>query len=430
MHPKLITANVRDPQAPTSDARSLLDELAREGARRMLAEALRLEAQDYVERHRALRGDDGRALVTRHGKAQERSLTMGCGTIRLEAPRVRDRRPGQRFTSSILPPYLRRSPKIENLLPILYLKGLSSGDFRSALSGLLGEEATAGLSPSAIVALKRAWEREHAEWCRRRITERFVYVYADGIHVAVRLGEDKSLCLLVLIGVNERGEKKLLAVEAGFRESKDSWKAVLSDLAGRGLKAPVLAVGDGALGFWGALRELEEFRKTREQRCWFHKMSNVLNALPERLQAPAKKQLREMMTSPTLSDALAARKRFANDYHAKYPKAVDKITKDWAELTAFYSLPALHWQHLRTTNAIESSFATVRLRTNVTKGAGSLVSAKTMAFKLLQDAERTWNRIRGFEEIENVLNGVVYVNGVVVAAAPSTHRHRPEVPAA
>jgi putative transposase len=430
MHPKLITANVRDSQAPTSDSRSLLDELAREGARRMLAEALRLEAADYVESHRGLRGDDGRALVVGHGKARERSLTLGCGTVQLEAPRVRDKRPGKRFTSAILPPYLRRSPKIESLLPILYLKGLSSGDFQSALEGLLGEDATAGLSPSVIVALKRSWEREHAEWCRRQITERFVYLYADGIHVAVRLGEDKSLCLLVIIGVNELGEKKLLSVEAGFRESKDSWKAVLSDLASRGLRAPVLAVGDGALGFWSALRELEEFRTTRAQRCWFHKMSNVLNALPERLQGAAKKQLREMMTSPTLSDAVAARKRFESDYHAKYPKAVEKIMKDWVELTAFFSLPARHWQHLRTTNAIESTFAAVRLRTNVTKGAGSLVSAKTMTFKLLQDAERRWNRIRGFEEIENVLNGVVYVNGVVVPTSTSTNRHRPEVPAA
>lgn len=430
MHPKLITANVRASQVPSESSRSLLDELAREGARRMLVEALRLEAADYIEECRRTRGEDGRALVVGNGKARTRSLTLGCGTIQLEAPRIRDKRPGQRFTSSILPPYLRKSPKVENLLPILYLKGLSTGDFQSALEGLLGEDATTGLSPSAIVALKRAWEREHEQWTKRAITERFVYLFADGIHVSVRLGEDRKLCLLVLIGVNERGEKKLLAVDAGFRESTDSWKAVLSDLVRRGLQAPVLAIGDGALGFWGALRECDAFRTTREQRCWFHKMGNVLNALPGRLQGIAKKQLREMMTAPTLADAVTARKRFAHDYHAKYPKAVEKLEKDWTELTAFFSLPALHWQHVRTTNAIESTFATVRLRTNVTKGAGSITAAKTMAFKLLQDAERTWNRIRGFEEIESVLNGVAYANGVVVAGQGSSNRHRPEAPAA
>ena len=430
MHPKLIIANARASQAQSESVRSLLDEIAREGARRMLVEALKLEATDYIEQCRGIRGEDGRALVVGNGKAQARHVTLGCGTLEIEAPRVRDKRPGRRFTSAILPPYLRKSPKVENLLPILYLKGLSTGDFQSALEGLLGEEATTGLSPSAIVALKRSWEREHEQWSKRAITERFIYLYADGIHVSVRLGEDRKLCLLVLIGVNERGEKKLLAVEAGFRESKDSWKAVLSDLARRGLQAPVLAVGDGALGFWAALRECDGFGSTREQRCWFHKMSNVLNELPERLQGIAKKQLREIMTSPTLSDALTARKQFAHDFHAKYPKAVEKLEKDWKELTAFFSMPALHWQHIRTTNAIESTFATVRLRTNVTKGAGSLTAAKTMAFKLLQDAEKTWNRIRGHDEIENVLNGVAYVNGVVVADPSSSNRHRPEAPAA
>lgn len=433
MHPKLITATARHSQVPSSSpetTRSLLDELAREGARRMLAEALRLEASDYIETHRGIRDEDGRALVVGHGKARPRQVTLGSGTVELSAPRVRDRRPGHRFTSAILPPYLRRSPKVENLLPILYLKGLSSGDFRSALSEFLGEEATAGLSASAIVALKRVWEREYAEWTKRAITERFVYLFADGIHVSVRLGEDKKLCLLVLIGVNERGEKKLLAVEAGFRESKDSWRAVLSDLAARGLQAPVLAIGDGALGFWAALRECDAYRTTREQRCWFHKMSNVLNALPERLQGAGKKLLRDMMTAPTLSDAVIAKERFSREFHAKYPKAVEKIEKDWAELTTFFSLPALHWQHIRTTNAIESTFSTVRLRTNVTKGAGSLVAAKTMAFKLLQDAEKGWNRIRGYGEIGNVLNGVAYVNGVMVAGQASSNRHGSEAPAA
>ncbi len=422
MHPKLITRSPSALQAPTENSVTLLDELARDGARRMIIEALRLEAADYIERCRSFRDDRGRAMVTGNGKARERSVTLGCGTIHVEAPRVRDEREGQRFTSEILPPYLRKSAKVENLIPILYLKGLSTGDFQSALVGLLGEDMTAGLSPSAVVVLKKSWEREYGDWKKRPIPERFAYVYADGIHVSVRLGEDKKLCLLVLIGVNERGEKRLLACEAGYRESKDSWSALLSDLVNRGMTAPVLAVGDGALGFWSALRDTEGFRSTREQRCWVHKIANVLNALPRRLQTTAKSRLHEMMKAPTLSDALVARKRFAKEFHEKYPKAVEKIEKDWTVLTAFFSLPAVHWVHLRTTNAIESTFSTVRLRTNVTRGAGSPLAASMMAFKLLQDAERTWNRVRGWAEVENVLNGVVYKDGVMIADQSPANR--------
>jgi len=429
MHPKLITATARPSQAQGSpNTESLLDEIARQGARRMLLEALHLESVDYVERARGLRGEDGRALVVRNGKANQRQVTVGCGTLEVEAPRVRDRRPGHRFTSAILPPYMRRSPKVETLLPILYLKGLSTSDFQSALVGLLGEDATAGLSPSVIVSLKRVWEREHADWKTRPITERFAYVFADGIHLSIRLGEDTRMCLLVLIGVAENGEKKLLAVEAGFRESGDSWKAIMSNLTKRGLQAPVLAVGDGALGFWAALRECDGWRGTREQRCWVHKIANVLNDLPKRLQPIAKKQLHEIMRSATLSDAVQAKRDFVHEFHAKYPKAVEKLEKDWKELTAFFSLPALHWQSLRTTNVIESTFATVRLRTNVTKGAGSLKAAESMAFKLLEDAQKTWNRMRGFAELTHVLNGVAYADGVMIADVP-TERHS-ETPAA
>jgi putative transposase len=307
-------------------------------------------------------------------------------------------------------------------LPILYLKGLSTSDFQSALVGLLGEETTAGLSPSVIVSLKRVWEREHADWKTRTITERFAYVFADGIHLSIRLGEDTKLCLLVLIGVAENGEKKLLAVEAGFRESADSWKAIMNDLTRRGLKAPVLAVGDGALGFWAALRECDGWRRTREQRCWVHKIANILNDLPKRLQPVAKSKLHEIMRSATLKDAAQRKREFIHEFHAKYPKAVEKLEKDWKQLTAFFSLPALHWQSLRTTNVIESTFATVRLRTNVTKGAGSLKAAESMAFKLLQDAEKSWNKIRGFAELTNVLNGVAYADGVMIAEA-ATERH-------
>jgi transposase-like protein len=423
MHPKLIIATARQSQAQASpNTDSLLDEIARQGARRMLLEALKLEADDYVEQARGLRDEDGLALVVRNGKAKPRQVTVGCGTLEVEAPRVRDRREDNRFTSAILPPYLRRSPTVERLLPILYLKGLSTSDFQSALVGLLGEDATAGLSPSVIVSLKRVWEREHEEWKTRAITERFAYVFADGIHLSIRLGEDTRMCLLVLIGVAENGEKKLLAVEAGYRESADSWKAIMNSLTRRGLKAPVLAVGDGALGFWAALRECDGWRGTREQRCWVHKIANVLNDLPKRLQPMAKSKLHEIMKSATLRDAVQSKRDFVHEFHAKYPKAVEKLEKDWKELTAFFSLPALHWQSLRTTNVIESTFATVRLRTNVTKGAGSLKAAESMAFKLLQDAEKSWNRIRGFAELTNVLNGVAYVDGVMIAEA-ATERH-------
>jgi transposase-like protein len=363
-------------------------------------------------------------MVVRHGKAQSRKVTLGSGTIDVEAPRVRDRRAGESFASSILPAYMRKSPKVENLLPILYLKGLSTSDFQSALGELLGEGVT-GLSPSSIVALKKNWEKEFSEWKKRPITVRYVYVFADGVHVSVRLGEDKRLCLLVLIGVAENGEKHLLAVEPGYRESKDSWAALLGDLRDRGLNAPVLAIGDGALGFWSALRATHGFETTREQRCWIHKMGNILNDLPKRLQPRAKGMLREIMYAETLSAAVIGKKKFDDAFYVKYPKATERLEKDWAELTAFFTLPALHWSHLRTTNAIESTFATVRLRTNVTRGAGSPVAATTMAFKLLLDAEKRWNRIRGYEEIKNVLNGVAYVNGVVIAADPSTCQEAP-----
>jgi transposase-like protein len=406
------------------EIRLSLDDIAREGARRMLVEALQAEVTEYIDKHKDLRDEEGRRLVVRHGKGQERRLTLGSGTIGLEAPRVKDRRPDEHFSSRILPAYMRKSPKVENLLPILYLKGLSTSDFKSALIELFGE-GTSGLSPSSIVALKRSWEAEFSAWKKKKVTDRYVYLFADGVHVNVRLGEDKRLCLLVLIGVAENGEKHLLACEPGYRESEDSWSAVLADLRDRGFTAPVLAVGDGALGFWAALRHTRGFESTREQRCWLHKMGNILNDLPKRLQPRAKGLLREIMYAETLSAAVIGKKKFEEAFYAKYPKATECLEKDWNELTAFFTLPALHWTHLRTTNAIESTFSTVRLRTNVTRGAGSPLAASTMAFKLLLDAEKRWNRIRGHEEIEKVLKGVAYVNGVVVPAEPSTRQETP-----
>jgi transposase-like protein len=390
-----------------------LDDIAREGARRMLVEALALEVGEYITRNSADRDDNGRALVVRNGKAKPRKITLGSGTVEVAAPRVNDRRPNEKFLSKILPPYMRKSPKVENLLPLLYLKGLSTSDFRSALKDLFGE-GTTGLSPSSIVALKKTWEKDFEIWKKRQITDEYAYIWADGVNVSVRLGEDKKLCLLVIVGVSNTGEKHLLAVSSGYRESKDSWKAVLEDLRDRGFKAPLLAMGDGALGFWAAIREANGFKNTVEQRCWVHKIRNVLDKLPRRIQPRAKGLLHEMMRAETKADADKGKNKFVHEFHAKYPKAVDCLTKDWTELTAFFNFPATHWQHIRTTNAIESTFATVRLRTNVTKGAGSPRAAEVMAFKLLEDAQNTWRKIRGYEEIENLLNGIEYKNGVMV----------------
>ena len=395
---------------------STLDEIAREGARRMLVSALGYEVADYITRHSEFKDDNGHALVVRNGKGKPRNVTVGAGTFEVSAPRINDRRPGEKFISKLLPPYMRKSPKVENLLPLLYLKGLSTSDFKSALTEFFGE-GTSGLSASAIVALKRSWEEEFDVWKKRKLTKQYVYLWADGIHVSIRLGDDRKLCLLVIIGVTEAGEKELLTVASGYRESKDSWKDVLDDLRSRGLNTPLLAIGDGALGFWAALREANGFQETREQRCWVHKIRNVLDKLPKRIQSKAKSMLHEIMRAASLSDANSAKDKFAHAFHEKFPEAVQRIEKDWTELTAFFQFPAMHWQHLRTTNAIESTFATVRLRTNVTKGAGSKKAAETMTFKLLEDAQKRWKKIRGYEEIENLLKGVVYKDGIMVATA-------------
>ena len=393
-----------------------LDEIAQQGAQQMLLASLQREVADYIERHKGERDDDGRALVVRNGRSKARKVTLGAGTVEVRAPRVDDRREGHQFTSSILPPYLRKSPNVESLLPILYLKGLSTSDFRSALSCILGKDAA--LSASSITSLKKTWERDFDEWKKQPITDRFVYVWADGVNVKVRLGEDKKLCLLVIMGVSERGEKKLLAVEPGYRESKDSWSFVLRDLKQRGLDAPMLAIGDGALGFWAAMNDV--MPKVTQQRCWFHKMGNVLNELPKRLQTKAKEMMREMMKSESTTDAGAALADFKAVFGAKHEKAVELLEKDWTELTAYFKFPARHWKSIRTTNPIESTFATVKLRTRVTKGAGSPKAASTMAFKLMLEAEKRWKRLRGYEDIPLLMSGVAYKDGVVITS--ESHR--------
>lgn len=366
-----------------------LDEIAREGARRFLIHALNLEVEQYIQSHKNEVDENGRRLVVRNGVAKSRTITMGSGSVEVQAPRVDDRREGEKFFSSILPPYLRKSPKVESLLPILYLKGLSTNDFKSALAEFLGE-GTMGLSPASIVKLKKIWETEFDTWSKREITKKYVYIWADGVNVQVRLGEDKKICLLVIIGATEDGEKELLAVHPGYRESAESWLTVLRSLIDRGLMAPMLAIGDGALGFWSALRSCQGFEKTEEQRCWVHKIANVLDKLPKRLQSDAKSCLHEMMNAATEADSLKARQSFEKLFSEKYPKAVECLVKSWSELTTFFHYPASHWIHLRTTNPIESSFATVKLRTKVTKGAGSKETAAVMAFKLLSECQKRW----------------------------------------
>jgi transposase-like protein len=390
-----------------------LDEIAREGARQLLVHCLKLEVEDYINQHKNAVDESGRRLVVRNGIGRPRTVTMGSGSVEVSQPRVNDKRDGEKFISKVLPPYLRKSPKVESLLPVLYLKGLSTNDFQSALGEFLGE-GTLGLSPASIVKLKKIWEVEFNEWSKRPITKKYVYIWADGVNVEIRLGEDQKLCLLVIIGVTEAGEKELLAVEGGYRESKESWSAVLNSLIARGLRAPMLAIGDGALGFWAALRACEGFEKTKEQRCWVHKIANVLDKLPKRLQSKAKELLHDMMRAETKADAEKERDQFAKLYSEKYPKAVDCLMKNWSALTAYFDFPAAHWLHLRTTNPIESSFATVKLRTKVTKGAGSKATAEVMAFKLLMECEKTWRKINRPDEIKNLLAGLAYADGVVV----------------
>jgi len=386
-----------------------LDELAREGARRMLIAALEAEVADYIERHRGERDERGHAQVVRNGRAQSRKVTMGAGTVEVRAPRVHDRREGEKFTSRILPPYMRRSPKVAEVLPILYLRGLSTSDFREALPVLLGEEA-AGLSPANISRLLGVWEEEYETFRSRDLSQvDYVYVWADGVHVNVRLGDQDRLCLLVLIGARPDGTKELIAIEDGYRESTESWAHVLRDLKRRGMQAPVLAVGDGALGFWAAVRDV--WPETREQRDWVHRISNVLDKLPKRLQPKAKEQLREIKGAPSREAATEEIDRFEEDFGAKYPKAVASLRRDQDKLLTFFDFPAEHWVHIRTTNPIESSFATVRLRQRVTKGPGSRKRGLMMAYKLLRMAEERWRRLNGAELLPLVRAGVEFTDG-------------------
>ena len=395
-----------------------LEQIAREGARRALQKAIEDEVADYLNAHSQCLDDGGRRMVVRNGHKPPRTILSGLGPIEVKQPRVDDRRVDEngvrfRFTSKILPPYLRKTQSIEDLIPWLYLKGISTGEMSDALIHL-GFDGT-GLSASSVVRMTESWQHEYDDWNKRDLTgKQYVYVWADGIYFGCRLTDDRP-CVLVLMGATKDGRKELIAIVDGQRESETSWTSVLLDLKDRGLtEPPKLATGDGSLGFWLAMSKI--FPSTRQQRCWVHKTANVLDKLPKNQQAQAKAKLHEVWMSATKEDAIKAFDQFIATYGAKWPKAAECLEKDRAELLAFYDFPAEHWGHLRTSNPIESTFATVRLRTYRTKGPGSRLAGLAMAFKLAQKAEKGWRRLNKSEMLQEVIDGIVFVDGVRKAA--------------
>jgi transposase-like protein len=392
---------------PVADA---LTEVLRHGARELLQQAVEGEVAEFIARHRELKDERERQRVVRNGYKPERSIQTGIGDVPVKAPRVRDREGEIKFRSSILPAYLRRTRSIEELLPWLYLKGLSTGDFSTALAALLGKDAR-GLSAATISRLKEVWKSEYERWSKRDLAgKEYVYLWADGVHFGVRL-EDASQCILVVIGATVDGKKELLAMLDGYRESAESWKELLLDLKHRGLTVdPKAAVGDGALGFWKALPQV--FGATREQRCWVHKTANVLNKLPKSQQAKAKAQLHEIWMAESRAAADQAFDHFLSTYEAKYPKASECLAKDREPLLTFYDFPAEHWTHLRTTNPIESTFATVRLRTTKTRGCVSRAGILAMVFKLTKSAEQRWRKLKGAAHLAQVIKGVRFKDGL------------------
>ena len=393
-----------------------LTEVLRNGARALLAQAVEAEVATFLGDHAAKLTADGHQRLVRHGHLPEREIMTGIGPVAVRCPRVRDRTADGmeriRFSSAILPPYARRSKSLEVLIPILYLKGISTGDFEEALAALLGKDA-GGLSASTITRLKEAWVDEHARWLDRDLSaKQYVYFWVDGIYIQARL-EDDAQCLLVIIGATAEGKKELVGLSDGIRESAQSWKELLLDLKRRGLTmAPQLAVADGALGFWKAIDEV--WSNTRAQRCWVHKTANVLNKLPKSLHAKAKRALQDIWMAETRTDAEAAFDGFIESYGVKYEKAVECLSKDRGPLLAFYDFPAEHWKHLRTTNPIESTFATVRHRTVRSRGCLSNKTALAMIFKLAQAAEKSWHRLRGHNQLPKVILGVKFNDGIEV----------------
>ncbi len=396
----------------------VIDDILRDGARRALQAAIEREVEEYIERNSQHLDDRGRRLVVRNGHHPARKIQSGNGPIEVQQPRVNDKRVDEQgnrfhFSSKILPPYLRKTKAIEELVPWLYLKGISTSDFPEALA-CLGHDGS-GLSATTVVRMKEIWQGEYENFSRRSLEgKRYVYLWADGIYFNIRLTDDRP-CVLVLMGALEDGTKELIAMIDGERESAQSWLELLIDAKSRGLtEAPMLATGDGAMGFWKALRQV--YPSTRHQRCWVHKMANVLNNLPRGQHVSAKNILHEIWMSATKEEATKAMAKFTATYQAKYPKAVECLIKDKEELLAFYDFPAEHWQHLRTSNPIESTFATVRLRTSKTKGAGSRTACLAMAFKLVQSAQNHWRKLNGSTLLPAVVAGVIFKDGTTIAA--------------
>jgi putative transposase len=387
-----------------------LTELLRIGARRLIADAVEAELEELLSEYASFKNGQGHLQVVRNGYLPEREIQTGIGPVTIKVPKIRDKsRQGIKFNSTLLPPYLRKTKSVEELLPWLYLKGISTGDFQETLQALLGKEAR-GLSASTISRCKRVWEEEHEAWSRRSLEKkRYVYIWADGVYFNIR-SDDARQCILVIIGVTEQGRKEFIAIEDGYRESEQSWSELLLRIKAQSLgHSPKLAVGDGALGFWKALRKI--FPKTVHQRCWVHKTANVLNKVPKVVQPKVKQALHEIWMAPTKADAYNAFDIAVSTYSAKYPKAMDCLEKDKNEMLAFYDFPAPHWQHIRTSNPIESTFATVRLRTAKTRGCIARHTILSMVYKLGQSAQKKWRKLRGFKLLAEVIRGVQFKDG-------------------
>jgi len=390
-----------------------LEEIARIGAQKMLQKALLNEIENYLEEHGTQRDEKGRRVVYRNGYAREREIITGIGPLTIKQPRVDDRKAEEKFNSSILPKYVRRAPSVNNLIPVLYLRGISTGDFSDVLESILGEGN--GVSANTVMRLKKEWETEYEQWQKRNFNgKKYCYIWVDGIYMNNRDKEDKKSCNLIIIGVNQEGEKEFLSIESGIRESSLSWKELLLDLKLRGLQAPKLAIGDGAMGFWCALNEV--YPETREQRCWVHKTANVVDKLPKTLQGKAKEMLHEIYFAPDRKEAEKQMDKFVGTFDDKYPKATKCLVKDKEVLLTFYDFPAKHFQHIRTSNPIESTFSTVRLRTKRMRNCGNRNTNLTMLFKLSQEAQKGWRKLKGYKDILLLLEGRIFKNGGLLEA--------------
>ena len=397
---------------PLPGSKDVLTDILRQGAQQLLAQAIEAEVQEWLEQRTECRDERGRQLVVRNGYMKERTLLTGVGEVKVDQPRVRDRRPSrdrEKFSSTILPPYLRKTKSVEELIPWLYLKGISTGDFSEALQALLGPDAK-GLSATTVTRLKGIWQDEYQAWSKRSLVgKRYVYVWADGVHFNIRLEEERQ-CILVLMGATPDGDKEVIAISEGYRESEQSWRALLLDCKERGLEiAPELAIADGALGFWKTLPKV--WSKTRGQRCWVHKTANVLNKIAKGQQPKAKEMLHDIWMAASRVEAEKAFDLFVKTWEAKFPKATECLAKDREMLLVFYDFPAEHWRHIRTTNPIESVLATVRLRTCKTKGCGNRAACETMVFKLMESAKKGWRKLNGFALLPDVIRGVKFVDG-------------------